>query len=108
MMWLYGCAFGAAVLFVGLGFAAFWPVWPPVEPGVHRAKRQPRKARVAVLDEKLEEAGDTEEWIWTTEGQLLKRPRHRYENIGEGTQALRWHERPTGPQPIHPPDPPIE
>jgi hypothetical protein len=110
VIWVYGCALGAAAILVGLGFLAFWPEWPPVEPGVHRAPSK-RKERAVILDDALQEPAPAEPtaepWMWSAE-EAERRARHRKENLEDRTQALRWHERPSGPQPMYPRQPPIE
>lgn len=102
--WVAVCGLVATALLVGIGFLAFWPTWPPLEPGVHRAKPKPEPEP---QDHPLPLGPTAEEWMWTTEEARRTRARHRAEDH-EGTQPLRWHERPSGPQPIYPPRPPVQ
>lgn len=96
----------AAIVLVGLGFAAFWPEWPPIEPGVHRAPRDPANPPDPAPDPDppLPLSGDaTEDWVWSTEAAKRDRPKHRYEDLGQGTIRLPWYEHPgTGEQPLYP------
>lgn len=101
------CAFVAAVLFVGLGFAAFWPSYPPVDdtplpeepkrPRRYRGRQRPTERldgpEVPLPPERIDLAGalplepTAESWMWST-GE--RRAMHRFEHVGEGTQPIRW------------------
>lgn len=115
MIWAWVAALLAATALVGLGFVAFWPEFPPVDdtpiPGwmrdsgelAHARHRRPKgrreEPRTAEVDEFLEVIRDTpketpqtpqepvEPWVWSP-----GRPdaHHRWEHLGEETQALHW------------------
>ncbi len=90
MSWVLAATLLAASLFVGLGFAAFWPEYPPIEPGVHRS------TPTAPEPEGVEGARNAEE-------SERRRPRHRNEDLKWDTQPLRWYEVPrTSERPLHP------
>lgn len=82
---LYICALVGALLLVLIGWMAFWPAYPLVEP-------RPLPA-VAPEEEELDES----------DHQAM----HRHEDRAEETQRLRWHEQPSGPQPLYPPSTPL-
>lgn len=110
MIWVWVVFLFSSSLLVGLGVLAFWPEWPPIEPGQHRPRGNP--AHPAPAREPAPRVGfpipGTDEWTWSTGETKPHRARHRHEDIGEGTQALHWYERPSGPRPLHPPREPIE
>jgi hypothetical protein len=93
MSWVMVAAFVAAILFVGLGFAAFWPPWPPLDntplpeaeepkrPRRYRGRRALAEADTLDGDEvpyppaRIDLAGQEEplrvapeEWMWRTTG----------------------------------------
>jgi hypothetical protein len=112
-MWVMVAALVAAALLTAAGWAAFWPEWPPIEPGAHRAKTDPvNPPEPAPAREPAPRVGfpvpGPDEWMWSTDEAKRKRPKHRHEDIGEGTQRLPWHEVPSGPQPLYPPAPPVD
>jgi hypothetical protein len=113
VQWMMVVALVAAILLTAAGALAFWPEWPPIEPGVHRAKPDPANppdpapAREPTPRVAWPQAGE-DEWVWSTDEAKRTRARHRAENIQEGTQRLPWHEVPIAPQPLYPPAPPVE
>jgi len=106
MIWVMMAALVAAIVLVGVGFAAFWPEWPPIEPGVHRASPDPANPPdpAPVQEHPLPMSPDpSEDMIWSTEASKRDRARHRYEDLGQGTIRLPWYEVPvTGELPIYP------
>jgi hypothetical protein len=89
---IWACAAGALVLLGGLAWMATWPV--ARTKGRHRLGGPENPAYPA----NPAPADDGE----ATQVIRLPHPRHRHEHIGEATTALRWYERPSGPQPIYP------
>jgi len=114
MTWVLVAVLVAATALVGLGFAAYWPEYPPIDDtpmpswnmntdGRHRAiePRRKRKERAAELDEFLEEIQEpapeptAEAWMFDPGPPEAK---HRWEHLGEGTQRI---ERPPPEWPPH-------
>lgn len=89
MIWLWAAGLLASILLVGLGFAAFWPEYPPIDdtpiPGwmlARTARSRSRWRRTAVLDEELEELPEPPR-------EQSPRTRHRWEHLGQATRRLR-------------------
>jgi hypothetical protein len=93
--WVWLLAFLAAAVFVALGWAAFYPAWPPQEKGVHRAPRNPANPP--------DPAPTAEPWMWEPPTNPGPPARHRPEHLTELTQRIR-PPRPYGPPPEWPPD----
>jgi hypothetical protein len=90
--WVMLSCLGAAVLLAAVGFIAFWPPSPPIEP----AKPRPRPPLRVTEDPWVDILLDTDE-------ARAVRARHRAEDHGQDTIPLRWYDRPgTGEQPLYP------
>lgn len=97
--------FVAAIVFVGLGVAVFWPEYPPLEPGFHRAPSR-REMRAAVLTDELQEPEpepdqygipehpDTRTWRWSANQGRHRRASHRYDDLIRLTEPIRWYDSP--------------
>lgn len=103
---IWACAIGAILVLGGVAWTATWPV--ARTKGRHRRDGPPNPANPALDTSPLPLGPTAEEWMWTTDGMRVKRPQHRHEHVGQGTTALRWYDRPSGPQPLYPKPPPVD
>ena len=112
--WVMVATLVATILLVGLGFATFWPKFPPIDDtpmprwatedtgSRHRVakrttRRERRRQRAALLDGELREGTrgyelppPAEDLAPPEEAPDTRRPMHRFEHVGQETTALEW------------------